>query len=249
MTGNPLRIAMWSGPRNMSTTMMRSFGARADTVCVDEPFYAAYLKQTGLRHPMRDKILASQETDPNAVAADMACRPVGPARVFYQKHMTHHMVPNISRDWMGACRNVFLIRHPARVIASYARKMPDVSLEAIGFPQQLDLFEHAERLEGSTPLVIDSDDILRDPEAALKLLCDGLGLNWDAQMLSWSAGRKTEDGAWAPHWYDAVWRSTGFGHPLGALPEMPNELMGFYLEADEIFQRLAAHKMARTNGI
>ncbi|MEL7542124.1 MAG: HAD family hydrolase, partial [Pseudomonadota bacterium] len=138
-----MRIAMWSGPRNMSTTMMRSFGARADTACVDEPFYAAYLKQTGLRHPMSDEIFASQSTDPAAVAQDMTGCPDPSVRIFYQKHMTHHMLPDMSRDWMAACRNVFLIRHPARVIASYARKMGNVSLEAIGFPQQLSLFETA----------------------------------------------------------------------------------------------------------
>lgn len=236
----PLRIAMWSGPRNMSTTMMRSFGARPDTVCVDEPFYAAYLKRTGLRHPMSDEIFASQSSDPDSVARDMSGSPDPAARVFYQKHMTHHMVPGISRDWMAACRNVFLIRHPARVIVSYARKMPDVSLDAIGFPQQLELFERAHQLEGRAPLVVDSDDILRDPESVLRALCRALDLDWAPQMLAWPAGRKAEDGAWSPHWYDAVWQSTGFGAPPGTLPEVPDELTGLYQDALEIYQRLSA---------
>lgn len=239
----PLRIAMWSGPRNMSTTMMRSFGARADTVCVDEPFYAAYLKLTGLRHPMSDEIFASQNSDPHCVAADMASSPNPDARVFYQKHMTHHMVDEIPRDWMAACRNVFLIRHPARVIPSYARKMDEVSLEAIGFPQQLSLFEQAKRLEGRTPLVIDSTDILRDPPVMMAALCAALDLAWTEDMLSWPAGAKPEDGAWAPHWYDAVWRSTEFGPVPGARPAVPEGLRSVYDPALEIYETLAAHRL------
>ncbi len=220
MTDPCLRIAMWSGPRNMSTTMMRSFGARADTQCVDEPFYAAYLKLTGLRHPMSDEIFASQSANPVEVIADLTCPSESDPPVFYQKHMTHHMVPDLSRSWMRDCKNVFLIRHPARVIASYARKMEKVSLGAIGFPQQLSLFETAAAFEDEAPLVIDSDDILRDPEAMLRALCEALGIVWDPVMLAWSSGPKPEDGAWAPHWYDAVWRSTGFGPAPGDLPEI-----------------------------
>lgn len=243
MTGRPLRIAMWSGPRNMSTTMMRSFGARADTVCVDEPFYAAYLKQTGLRHPMSDEIFASQSADPEFVAYAMTGCPDPSAQIFYQKHMTHHMLPDMSRDWMAACRNVFLIRHPARVIASYARKMENVSLEAIGFPQQLSLFKTAAEIQTDPPLVIDSDDILRNPESMLRALCEALRIEWHAQMLSWSPGRKPEDGAWAPHWYDAVWRSTGFGSPPGALPDVPEDLRGVYAKALEIYEQIASHRL------
>lgn len=234
---------MWSGPRNMSTTMMRSFGSRADTVCVDEPFYAAYLDLTGLRHPMSDEIFAAQSRDPADVAADMASCPDPEARVFYQKHMTHHMVEGVPRDWMAACRNVFLIRHPARVIPSYARKMPDVSLEAIGFPQQLSLFEQAARLEGQTPLVVDSTDILRDPPAMMRALCRALDLDWTAEMLSWPAGERPEDGVWAPHWYDAVWASTGFGPAPGERPAVAAELADIYQPALEIYDTLAAHRL------
>ncbi|MEM7327995.1 MAG: HAD family hydrolase [Pseudomonadota bacterium] len=249
MTSEPLRIAMWSGPRNMSTTMMRSFGARDDTVCVDEPFYAAYLKRTGLRHPMSEEIFASQSADPKDVASDMAGSPDPDARVFYQKHMTHHMLPDVPRDWMAACRNVFLIRHPARVIASYARKMPNISLEAIGFPQQLDLFEQASQLEGRVPLVIDSDDILHNPAQAMRLLCDRLGLPWQPQMLNWPAGQKPEDGVWASHWYDAVWRSTGFGTAPGALPEISSDLITLHHAAFDIYQELSAHRLEMSSKI
>ena len=221
MTAAPLRIAMWSGPRNMSTTMMRSFGARPDTVCVDEPFYAAYLKLTGLRHPMSEEIFASQSADPTSVAFDMTGCPDPNAGVFYQKHMTHHMIPGISRDWMAACRHVFLTRHPARVIVSYARKMPDVSLEAIGFPQQLDLFEHAQGLEGQAPLVIDSDDILRDPETALRGLCSALELRWRPAMFAWSAVRPPADRAFASPSSLAVSPSPAFLPPSSPFPPVP----------------------------
>ena len=228
---------MWSGPRNMSTTMMRSFGARADTQCVDEPFYAAYLKATGLSHPMQDEIMASQSSDPAAVALDMARDDTDHA-IIYQKHMTHHMVEAIPRDWMEDVKNVFLIRHPARVIRSYARKMETVSIEAIGFPQQLSLFEHAKTVEGGTPIVIDSDTILRDPRGALIELCEALDIDWDEGMLHWSAGPKPEDGAWASHWYDAVWASTGFGAKPGPLPEVSKKFSAIYDGAMLIYETL-----------
>lgn len=243
MTEESLRIAMWSGPRNMSTTMMRSFGARSDTGCVDEPFYAVYLKATGLRHPMSDEIFAAQSSNPREVIADLTCPAELDPPIFYQKHMTHHMVPDIPRGWMKACRNVFLIRHPARVIPSYARKMETVSLSAIGFPQQLSLFETATEIQAQPPLVIDSDDILRDPEGLLRTLCEALKIEWDPNMLSWSSGPKPEDGAWAPHWYDAVWRSTGFGPPPGDLPRVPEDLEPMLAEALAIYQHLARFKL------
>lgn len=241
MSAAPLRIAMWSGPRNMSTTMMRSFGARPDTICVDEPFYAAYLAETGRVHPMQDEIFAAQSQDPTRVAADMIA--ATDAKVFYQKHMTHHMLPGFPRDWMAMCENVFLIRHPARVIASYVRKMPEVSLTAIGFPQQASLFEHAQNLQGRTPIVVDSDDILRDPASVLSALCAALGLDWDAAMLTWPSGPRPEDGAWAPHWYDAVWRSTGFGPAPGALPDVAEACRSIYAAALEIYESLATHRL------
>lgn len=243
MTAQPLRIAMWSGPRNMSTTMMRSFGARADTVCVDEPFYAAYLHLTGLRHPLTDEIFAAQSHDPAEVGSDMQSCPDPDAKVFYQKHMTHHMVDGVPRDWMTACRNVFLIRHPARVIPSYARKMQHVSLQATGFAQQLSLFQQASAIEGQTPLVIDSTDILRDPPAMMAALCAALDLDWTDDMLSWPPGARPEDGVWAPHWYDAVWRSTGFGPPPGERPDVAEELRGIYHDALKIYETLAAHRL------
>ncbi|OYW84561.1 MAG: sulfotransferase family protein [Hyphomonas sp. 34-62-18] len=238
-----MRIAMWSGPRNLSTTMMRSFGARSDTAVIDEPFYAAYLKLTGLRHPMTDEILARHEADPGKVID----RLTGPAPdgkpVFYQKHMTHHMVSAIPMDWLGRIeQHVMLIRHPARVVASYARKMETLSAEVMGFPQQERLWGQITEAKGAVPAVVDADNILADPEGVLRRLCAAIGLAWDPAMLSWSAGPRPEDGAWAPHWYDAVWRSTGFGDPPGPLPELSGEAAAIAQDALAGYQRLlAAH--------
>jgi hypothetical protein len=239
------RIAMWSGPRNLSTAMMRSFGARSDTQCIDEPFYAAYLALTGANHPMRAEILAAHLTDPDAVARDLAAGSTA-APVFYQKHMTHHMVAGIPRQWMASVRNAFLIRHPARVLASYARKMEAVSLDAIGFTQQAALFEYVVGELGQTAIVVDSDDILRDAARVLPELCARLAIPYDDAMLSWAPGPRPEDGAWAPHWYDAVWRSTGFGDPPAALPTLPANFAPILEAAVPLYERLAAHKIAPT---
>lgn len=219
-----MRIAVWSGPRNLSTTMMRSFGARGDTAAIDEPFYAAYLNITGLRHPMTDEIFSSQEMNPDKVIKHLTGPVPGGKAVFYQKHMIHHMVEGIPMDWLGRIeQHVVLIRHPARVVASYARKMEVLSPEVMGFPQQEALWRQLCTLRGAAPVVVDADNILADPEGGLRRLCAAIGLAWDSAMLSWPPGPRPEDGAWAPHWYDAVWRSTGFGNPPGPLPDLSGE--------------------------
>ena len=210
MTEQPLRIAMWSGPRNISTAMMRAFENRPDTAVVDEPFYAAYLAATGLDHPMRDAVLASQPQDWREVATLLLGPVPGGAPVYYGKHMTQHMLAGFGTDWMARCRNVFLIRRPEDVIASYREKRAQVGLADIGIVRQAELFEQeADRL-GEAPLVLDSADVAATPAAALRALCAALGLAFDAAMIAWPAGRRASDGVWAPAWYDQVERSTGF---------------------------------------
>ena len=236
-----IRIAMWSGPRNLSTAMMRSFGARPDTSCVDEPFYAAFLKLTGAEHPMRAETLAGQENDPFAVADQLVTG--SDTAVQYQKHMTHHMVDGIPREWMGQVRHAFLIRHPARVLGSYAKKRQEVTLSDIGFVQQTELFDIAKTLTGSTPVVVDSDDILRRPAEALSTLCDALSIPYTDDMLHWDRGPKPEDGPWAPHWYDGVWNSTGFGAAPAPLPSLPPELEALAAEAMPHYEHMAEHKI------
>jgi hypothetical protein len=223
--------------------MMYSFAARGDCAVWDEPFYAAYLALTGADHPMRAEILAAGEADPARIAAACIARPPGKQALFYQKHMTHHMVPGIDRAWMAACTNVFLIRHPARVIASYAQKREAPTLADLGFTQQAGLFDaEADRL-GRAPLVIDSATIRADPEAALVRLCAALDIPFTPAMLHWRAGPKAYDGAWAPHWYTAVHRSTGFEAADGPLPDLPDGYRALADEARPIYDQLSAHAL------
>ena len=234
---------MWSGPRNLSTALMYSFGARSDCAVTDEPFYAAYLERTGIDHPMRDDILASQSQDPKAVAADMVGPIPGQKAHWYQKHMTQHMIEGVPRDWMAEVTNVFLIRHPARVIASYAKKREAPVLDDIGFRQQAELFDHVTAL-GQTPVVIDSADIRTDPKAALQGLCDAIGLDWDPAMLHWPAGEHADDGIWAKVWYAAVHQSTGFAGAEGALPVLEGAYSDLLAEAMHYYETMLPLKLA-----
>lgn len=229
-----MKIAMWSGPRNLSTAMMYSFANRADFAVMDEPFYAAYLVQTGADHPMRDEILAAHEPDP-VVVAEM-CQ-TSDAKHLYMKHMPHHMVEGFPMAWAEKCVNVHLIRHPARVIASYVAKREAPNLMDIGFVQQAALFD---QLGG---LVIDSTDIRAAPEQMLRALCTAIGLAFDPAMLSWAKGARAEDGVWAKHWYGAVHASTGFAGAEGPLPELTGEMLQLSKEAMPHYQALAAHRI------
>ena len=194
---------MWSGPRNISTALMRSWENRADTRVVDEPLYAYYLDQTGLNHPGREEVIAAGETSWQAVVAELTAPVDG---VYYQKHMTHHLIPQLPRDWIPSLTNVLLIRDPAEVIASYVRSRSDVVAEDIGLVQQSELYDQL----GNDVPVIDAADFLRAPEAYLRWLCDHAGVEFSERMLQWPPGPRGSDGVWAPYWYDAVLASTGF---------------------------------------
>lgn len=239
----PVRLAMWSGPRNLSTALMRSFGNRGDCAVVDEPFYAAYLQLTGLDHPMRADVLRRHQTDWRETARVLAGPAPGGKRIFYQKHMTHHMIAAIGRDWMRACRHAFLIRDPVRVLGSYSAKRGAVEFRDIGFLQQGELFDAAADLLGRTPPVIDADALLADPRAVLKSLCAALGIGFSEAMLAWPAGARDTDGIWAAHWYDAVNRSTGFG-PARPAPRLHDAgLLALAERARPIYERLAAYAL------
>jgi hypothetical protein len=210
MAAATTRIAMWSGPRNISTAMMRAFENREDCAVVDEPFYAHYLKETQLDHPGRDEVIAAGETDWRKVA-DFLTGPVpGDKPVFYQKHMTHHMLPHIGHDWFGAMTHVFLIRDPREVLVSYLKSRPHATAEDIGVLQEAALYEEVARRTRSAPPVIDADEFLKAPEAHLRALCTLLQIPFTPRMLHWPAGARASDGVWAPSWYDAVLKSTGF---------------------------------------
>ena len=233
-------IAMWSGPRNLSTAMMYAFASRGDCAVVDEPFYAAYLNATGIDHPMKAAVIAAQDNDPAAVGrALLGPIPQGQS-LFYQKHMTLHMIPSFDRGFMRGLTNVFLIRHPARVVASYAQKRQAPTLADIGFVQQAELFDQVADWLGHAPLVIDSGDIRAAPEKALAALCDGLGIAYTPRMLHWPQGAKPYDGVWAPHWYGAVHASSGFADPEGPLPELSGHFAELAAQAMPCYSRLRA---------
>jgi hypothetical protein len=215
-----VRLAMWSGPRNISTALMRSWENRPDTRVVDEPLYAYYLNETGLNHPGRDEVIAAGETS-WPVVVDELTAPVG--GVYYQKHMTHHLIPQLPRDWIPSLTNVLLIRDPAEVVASYVHSRTDVVAEDIGLVQQNELYDQL----GTDVPVIDAADFLRNPEAYLRWLCDYVDVDFTDRMLHWPPGPRDSDGIWAPYWYDAVLASTGFE------PYRPRdiELAGAGLEA------------------
>ncbi|MEP2782406.1 MAG: HAD family hydrolase [Pseudoruegeria sp.] len=234
-----MRIAMWSGPRNLSTAMMYSFGARTDCTVWDEPFYAAYLNATGLSHPMDDVVVKSGEPDPDKVISTcLGPIPDGKPH-FYQKHMTHHMLNGFDRGWIASMKNVFLIRHPARVIASYAIKREGPTLEDIGFSQQIEMIKALDA-RGEDVVVVDSAAIRRNPEAMIKRLCAAIDLPFDAQMLKWRAGGHPNDGVWASHWYGAVHKSTGFAGAEGKLPELSDPYQNVLAQALPMYEDMLA---------
>lgn len=238
-----MKIAMWSGPRNLSTAMMYAFAARGDCAVWDEPFYAAYLAATGLNHPMKEAVIAAGEVNSGAVAAACLGAHPGGRPLFYQKHMTLHMIGGFDRSFMRGLQNVFLIRHPARVVASYSKKREAPVLADIGFVQQLELFEEVAGWLGRAPLVVDSADIRARPRETLEKLCAALGIPFLETMLHWSAGPKPYDGVWAPHWYNAVHASTGFDEPEGPLPDLSGSYAALAEQALPYYERLAALKL------
>lgn len=226
-----MRLAVWSGPRNLSTAMMYAFGCRPDFDAVDEPFYAPFLAATGTDHPMRDAILAGHETDAARVGADLA-QPGAAHRYF--KVMPHHMEPGFPLDWAQGCAHVHLIRHPARVIASYAAKRAEVTLEDIGFPQQ------GAFLKQFPGLVLDSETIRDNPADSIRKICDHAEISFDPAMLTWPQGPKDFDGVWAAHWYGAVHGSTGFAGPEAALPRLEGQAAQLLAQALPIYDDLRA---------
>ncbi|MFM5947824.1 MAG: HAD family hydrolase [Novosphingobium sp.] len=237
-----LRIAMWSGPRNISTTMMRSFGARADCAVSDEPFYGAFLQETGADHPMAAEVIAAMDCDWARVAETLRGPAPGGKTVWYQKHMPHHMEGPISiRDFPGHA-HAFLIREPERVIASYGVKRGEARFEDLGYARLLEYFEWASG-EGLDPPVIDTTSFLADPAAKLGVLCDRLGIARDPAMLAWSAGIHPEDGIWASHWYDQVARSTGFGPPPGPPPRLDGAAAELAAQCRPYYEAMLPHAL------
>jgi hypothetical protein len=237
-----VRIAMWSGPRNLSTALMRSWGNRRDTVVSDEPLYAHFLRTTGRDHPEREAVLASMDDDWRRVTRRLAGPVPDDHAIWYQKHMTHHVTEDIELAWLDRLRNCFLIRAPDEVIASYVRVRDEPTLEDLGLPQQWRLFAHVAE-SGAVPPVIDAADVLRDPRSVLTAACAALGVPFSERMLWWPPGRRETDGVWARHWYGSVERSTGFAPYRPAAVDLDDHHAGLLAAAQQIYDRLAAHRL------
>ncbi|MEO6968200.1 MAG: hypothetical protein ABI132_07075 [Rhodanobacteraceae bacterium] len=241
-----LRIAMWSGPRNISTAMMRAWENREDTTVIDEPFYAHYLDVTGVNHPGRDEVVRSQNTHAAEVVAMLAGPIPDGNPIWYQKHMTQHMLPDMPLDWLDQVTNCFLIREPEAVVASFTIQRPDAAAWELGFEQQARLFDHVCDKLGYAPPVIDAADVLKDPRRTLGALCAKLGIPFTDRMLHWPPGPRASDGVWAPHWYAAVERSTGFApfKPREAkLSDLQRKLVD---ECRLFYEKLTGYRLSAT---
>ncbi len=239
----PLRLAAWSGPRNISTAMMRAWENRGDCAVVDEPLYAHYLAQTGLDHPGRDQVIAAGDSDWRRVAAWLTGPIPGGKAIWYQKHMTHHLLVHIDRRWLAELTHVFLIRDPREVLLSYIKSRPHVTAEDIGVLQQREIFGYLQELRGETPPVIDAGEFLQAPEAHLRALCAALGIGFTGRMLQWPAGPRPSDGVWAPHWYEAVLRSTGFEPYRARERQVPDEYQDIVEAVMPAFEEMFAQRL------
>lgn len=234
-----LRINSWSGPRNVSTALMRSFSRRSDTTVVDEPLYGAYLATTGAPHPGRDELIEILEIDAQKVIDEVilgACD----SKVVFLKQMVHHLTPGVDLTFLDQCVNIMLIRDPAEVISSLVNQLPEPTVRDVGLDRQLELFRDL-RTRGQDPTVIDARQLLLDPEHVLRQLCDRIGLGWEAAMLSWPAGPHPADGVWAKYWYDNVQNSTGFAPYRPKVSDVPAHCRELLAECCSYYEELSAH--------
>jgi len=224
--------------------MMRAWGNRPDTAVIDEPFYAYYLERTGKDHPLACEVIAAGETDWRTIAKQLTQGPVpGSKPIFYQKHMTHHLLPEVGHEWIGQLTNCFLIRDPREVILSYIKKNPAPTLEDLGFVQQCEIFNLVRDQSGKTPAVVDARDVLQNPEHTLRLLCEAIGVAFDRAMLAWPAGLRDTDGVWAKHWYDAVAESTSFETYKSKEGDVPDHMHEIHDRCRQCYEKLYEHRL------
>ena len=238
-----VRVAMWSGPRNISTAMMRAWESRGDTAVWDEPLYAYYLNETGIDHPGDAEVIAAGEPDWHKVVAQLEGEVPDGKAVYFQKHMTHHLLPDVARDWMSRVINCFLIRDPREVIASYSRTRPNVVSADVGISQQHEIFDFVTNKLGQPAVIVDSKDILMEPEGMLRALCAATGLQFTPRMLAWEPGLRASDGVWAKHWYHNVLESTGFAPYVPKAHNLPVHLEPLAAELQPYYEELHQRRL------
>jgi len=223
--------------------MMRAWGNRADTAVIDEPFYAYYLERTGKEHPGAEEVIAHGEIDWRKIVNQLTDAVPSGKPIFFQKQMVHHLLPEIDRGWMVELTNCFLIRDPREVILSYIKKNPEPTLEDLGFVQQLKIFDFVRGQANSVPTIVDAKDVLQNPGRTLRLLCETIGVSFDAAMLSWPPGLRDTDGIWAKYWYDEVARSTSFQPYTPREGVVPERLREIYEQCRECYEQLHQHRL------
>ena len=237
----PVRINCWSGPRNVSTALMRSFAQRADTRAFDEPLYGHYLKTTGAPHPGRDELVEILDTDAARVVREVVLGPCDRDVMFF-KQMVHHLTPDLDLGFLDQTVNVLLIRDPAEVIASLVNQLPQPIMRDVGLERQAILFRDL-RSRGQDPPVLDARQLLLDPEGVLKQLCARVGISWDPAMLSWPSGPQPEDGVWAKYWYDNLHTSTGFQPYRERSREVPEHCRALLEECRAHYDEMIPHAL------
>ncbi len=245
----PMRLAMWSGPRNVSTALMRAFDSRPDCVVSDEPLYGYYLATTGANHPIAEEVIAAMATDWPTVTQQLIGPVPGNQELWYQKHMAHHLLDEIPRDWLCNLNNVFLIREPRAMLVSLLKVLDDVEINDTGLPQQVDLFRWEAERTGRIPAVVDSRELLLDPAGVLRQLCDRVGIAYTDQMLSWEAGSRPTDGVWESHWYGKATNSTGFTPYHESDTDVPADYESLARQCEDLYQELAAFRLMASNEV
>ena len=233
-----IRIAMWSGPRNISTAMMRSWESRSDTFVIDEPFYPYYLSQTDVDHPGREEVISNGELDKDEVSKGLITDIQEGCSIYYQKHITHHLLPSIDRSWMEKVENCFLIRDPKDMIISYSRVHPDLTMHLLGLEEQNEIFEHVRDITGNIPPIVDAKDVLINPRNILGKLCNKIGVIFSEEMLTWSRGSRETDGNWGKYWYKNVVNSTGFNQYKPKTEDVPAKYQNLYEECLSLYNNL-----------
>ena len=235
------KVAMWSGPRNISTAMMYSFHNREDCHATDEPLYANFLLSTGIAHPGAKEVIEKHESNLEIVISELTGPIPRGKKVWYQKHMCHHITDWSDLSWIDGLRNCFLIREPRDVLLSLSKISDVIDLDLTGLPQQLRILEHVSN-SGRDPLVVESRDILENPRNVLSSLCGSLGIPFSEKMLSWKPGPRDCDGIWGKNWYSSVWDSSGFKPYPETDEELGPELEELLEEAKPIYDLLRSMK-------
>ncbi len=233
------RIHMISGPRNLSTAIMYSFGSRQDCSCVDEPFYASYLHSKNIDHPGKEDILKSQNTNPLVVIKDVINADYNTPLLFI-KNMAHHLFFD-ELKFLNKTQNFFLVRDPHDLICSFAQVIPNPTIDDIGIKKEFELFSYLSSF--SEPFVLDSGDLIKDPETILNRLCTSLGIPFSRDMLQWKKGPKSYDGIWWPYWYSNVHKSEGFSIQRQKRRKLPKHLNGLYEEAMSYYVQLSNYRI------